>query len=161
MGTNDKRLSADAVEYIASQLPKYYTENEDGCHVWQGYRAHGNLPALVVRYNGKRVSAMVKRFVYAQANPLEHIGLKAAIHNTCGNPDCVNPAHLALGAGIGSTGFEQMKLVLRTWYVLNQEKVPTQDIAKQVGVCYPTLKRYIKLFEQQPEAWLKLWNKQY
>lgn len=156
---NRNRLSDEEAEYIESQLSKYYTENEDGCWEWRGYRQRGGPPALVIRHQGRRLSVMVKRFVYIRNNPNESIGTQVQLYNTCGNPDCVNPRHLQQGVGIGSSKFEAMKLVLRAWYPLHLDNIPTQDIAKQVGVCYTTLKTYIAVFNKAPEAWVRLWNK--
>lgn len=153
------RISDDEARYIESQLSKYYIENENGCWEWRGYRQRGGPPALVLRHQGRRLSVMVKRFVYIRNNPNENIGTQIQLYNTCGNPDCVNPHHLQRGVGIGSSKFEAMKLVLRAWYQLHLDGVPTQGIAEQVGVCYTTLKTYIAVFNNAPEDWIKLWNK--
>lgn len=156
---NCNRFSEDEAEYLTSQLSKYYTVTDNQCWEWHGYRQGGKSPALTVRYKGKRLNIMVKRFVYMQHNDNAQIGTQVQLHNTCGNPDCVNPTHLQRGIGIGSSKSEAMKLVLRAWYPLFLDNVPTQDIAKQLGVCHTTLKSYIDVFNRTPEDWIKLWNK--
>lgn len=68
--------------------PRYYIDLRTGCHVWNGRRDGNGNPLIGVK--GRRLSP--RRWLFEQ-----HHGIKVPesqkVISTCGNPDCVNPAH--------------------------------------------------------------------
>lgn len=148
-------FSKKELDHIKWNLPKYY-HKENGCLVWHG-RFQNGQPVLTLRYGKERLSIHVKRFMFMSYDEHKDHPAKLCIYNTCGNPNCVDPSHLALGVGIGGSCTETMSAVLKGWYSLRDE-MNNQSIAKRVGVSYVTLLKYIKVFKRNPEQWERLWT---
>lgn len=149
-------LSRDESTYLSEQLPRYYTTNSKGCMLWQGAFSYG-CPFLSVRYGGKRISITVRRFQYLTNHPERDCVNKLVLYNTCGDPNCVNPEHLAEGFGIGCGSTERIARILKQWCSLSKQKLSTNAISKELGISTTTLSRYIAIYNKNPEKWEALW----
>lgn len=128
------------------------------CLLWQGTYSKG-MPFIMVRNRqGTRVSTSVRRFQYGSAHPDEILSAKESFYNTCGNPRCVNPHHLARGIGIGCSKHASMNVALYTWHKKQHLGMPLKEIAKSAGVGYATLLKYINEYNKNPEQWRALWG---
>jgi hypothetical protein len=76
---------------------------EGNCWLWQGAMSHGTTP--IMRINGSRKLVPVRRFIL-QLKGAKVEGKKSYI--TCGNPKCVNPAHIK-----PMTGSQMLKRVAK------------------------------------------------
>lgn len=79
---------------LPPRLSSHLVAVEDGCIHWDGPRTGKNLP--VIKWEGGRVRS-VQRVLRSLTDPEFDLRDPRRFHNTCGNRDCVNPAHHAPG----------------------------------------------------------------
>lgn len=155
----DMRYTQKETNHILSEIQKRIVKLDNGCAEWNG-TTQDEQPYLAVRFNGDRLYAMPKRFLYYVLHSTHKPSNTVAIYNTCGNPKCVNPHHLAVGVGIGSRGFERISRALRVWYNTQSDGLNIAEISEKIGISKQTLVKYIKLFKQNPTQWIALWSEQ-
>lgn len=153
------RYTPEETNHLLSEIQKRIVKLDNGCVEWSG-TTQDEQPSLAVRLNGRRIYATPKRFLYVLFNSIENASNTLPVYNTCGNPKCVNPHHLAEGVGIGSSGYERAKRALRTWYFAQAKGASLAEISENIGITKQTLVKYIKLFKRNPEQWIALWSKE-
>lgn len=136
------------------------TEQQGDCLIWKG-RLQGGVPFRTIRCGkGKTVHITVRRFFYERRTG-ETLHRQAKLSMSCGNPLCVNPDHIVLGSGIGTGTGKRQSEVLRAYEDLRQATImpkPLSWYASQIGVSYPTLKRYVNEYAENPTHWRGMWE---
>lgn len=145
-------------EFFINKI-KEQCEMNNGCWEWSR-RFNAGKPFTSLYWGGERVNITIRRFLLLTANPDLKLAPSEPIYSTCGNPRCVNPAHLAVGYGAGTLKGHHIAHVLRTY----KEKLERGEISgitkasKELNVSYVTLKSYLAMYEQDPQRWERLWN---
>lgn len=136
------------------------TEQQGDCLIWTG-RIQSGVPFLSIRVQGQKpLHLTIRRYFYEQ-NTGEKLHRQAKLSMSCGNPLCVNPDHIVRGAGIGTNNGNQKNEVLKQYEALRQRTITPKTLtwyATQLGVSYPTLKRYVAEYAKQPKYWHYLWS---
>lgn len=148
--------------HFETRLKDFYTVDDKGCWVWRG-RLNNSKPFITLNWNKTRVHFSVRRFYYCTANPNALVEKHEPIHATCGNPNCVNPNHLAIGYGAGTGKGATIAGVLKRYFILRNErngKLTMKDACTELAINYATLKRYLTLYEKDPVKWQTIWENQ-
>lgn len=82
------------------------------------------------------------------------------LYNTCNNPACIAPRHLAVGHGIGNPNTGTMIAVLREWRKMRYKGKTNKFIAQHLKINRGTLKKYYDMYYANPDAWDELFTKQ-
>jgi hypothetical protein len=64
------------------------TKSVPGCYLWQGSMTYGHNPVISIESKTRSV----RKVLYLREHP--DFDDAMYLHDTCGNPSCVNPAHM-------------------------------------------------------------------
>lgn len=144
--------------YILGKI-KSQCEMKNGCWEWHK-RYNSGRAFLTVVIEGQRVNVTVRRFMLLHAQPDNLLDNNDTIYSTCGNPYCVNPEHLAVGLGAGTKKGHKIAGILRTYKEMIDEgdKVGIKKASQKLNISFSTLKKYLAMYEQDPQRWERLWN---
>lgn len=78
----------------------------EGCWLWSGSRTRQSLPTVARLVGDKKQTISARRWMYLAANG-GALTAKQGVETTCGEPLCLNPAHLKK--------VSRSKLVAGTW----------------------------------------------
>lgn len=147
-------------DYFTIKLKAFYSVDENNCWVWHGRRSNGS-PFITLNWDKQRVHFSVRRFLY-KTFVSQAVRRYDPIHTTCGNPNCVNPDHLAVGHGAGTNKGETVAGVLKRYFALKSSKggkLKMNDACAELCISFATLKRYLAMYDDDPAKWQKMWGR--
>ncbi|MDQ6598076.1 HNH endonuclease [Bacillus salipaludis] len=128
-----------------------WTEDENGCHVWKGYKSkvgYGQFKMNKKVYRSHRASFELKK------RPLEP---GEVVRHKCDNPSCVNVNHLELGT-VQDNNMDKLERFRQPWHYavidylemlfMYQIGVPIDIIARRFSIKKTTLKSRLKDMEK-------------
>lgn len=156
-----KHLTPEQRDYFVSRLSNFYAVDSNDCWVWHGRRSNGS-PFITLNWDKQRVHFSVRRFLYTTTHPETKVRRYDPIYTTCGNPDCVNPAHLAVGHGAGTNKGETVAGVLKRYFALKNStvgKLKMKNACAELCISFATLKRYLAMYDDDPAKWQRIWGR--
>lgn len=146
--------------YFEERIKTFYEPDENGCWVWKG-RLNNGMPFMTLSWNRQRVHFTVRRLLYLSANPSITLKQHEPIFTTCGNPNCVNPNHLAVGYGAGTRKGEIMARALKQYFEMRDArngKLTMKDACEALDLSFVTLRSYLREYEKDPKRWRQTWE---